>query len=130
MTAIITSHSLRELEDICDKLSVLDKGGLVFDCDVGNISIGATKAQIAFDEDFGEDRFADFDVVSFIKRGSVATIVIRGDEEAIKEKLSAMEPKLLEMLPLSLEEAFNMELSSRGVNSLLFAKEGEESRHE
>ena len=129
-TAIITSHSLRELEDICDKLSVLDKGGLVFDCDVGNISIGAVMVQIAFDEDFGEEKFSDFDIISFVKRGSVATLVLRGEEGAVREALEAMSPKLLEALPLTLEEAFNMELSSRGVNSLLFAKEGEEAHRE
>jgi ABC-2 type transport system ATP-binding protein len=107
---------------------VLDKGGLVFDCDVGKISNGATKVQISLDGDFSEADFSDFDVVSFVKRGSVATIVIRGDEEKLKAELSAMDPRLLETLPLSLEEAFNMELSSRGVNSLLFG--GEEAKNE
>ena len=130
MTAIITSHSLRELEDICDKLCVLDKGGLVFDCDVGKISIGATKVQIAFDEEFDKSRFSSLDIVSYTKRGSVATLVVRGEEARVKATLTAMNPKLLETLPLTLEEAFNMELSERGVNSLLFAGEGEEAHDE
>ena len=129
-TAIITSHSLRELEDICDKLCVLDRGGLVFDCDVGRISLGAIKVQIAFEGDFDESNFSDFDVVSFAKRGSVATLVVRGEEERVKAALSEMHPKLLETLPLSLEEAFNMELSARGVSAMLLFDEKKEGENE
>ena len=126
MTAIITSHSLRELEDICDKLCVLDKGGLVFDCDVGNISMGVTKVQVALEGDFDESHFSALDIISYSKRGSVATIIVRGEEARVKATLTEMHPKLLETLPLSLEEAFNMELSSRGVNALLLDGAGEE----
>ena len=129
MTAIITSHSLRELEDICDKLSVLDKGGLVFDCDVGKISIGAVKVQISLDGEFSEENFSELDLVSFTKRGSIATLIVRGEEEKIKTTLSEMNPRLLELLPLSLEEAFNLELSARGVNSLLLGGLGEEGKN-
>jgi ABC-2 type transport system ATP-binding protein len=128
MTAIITSHSLKELEDICDKLAVLDKGGLVFDCDVGKISIGATKVQIALDGDFDRDSFRGLDIAAFSKRGSVATLVVRGDSAEIEKTLSEMNPKLLELLPLSLEEAFSLELSARGVGVNLSAVSGEEEK--
>ena len=116
-TAIITSHSLKELEDICDRLAVLDKGGLVFESDVEHISVGGTKVQIAFNENYGIEKFADFDIIEFSKHGSVASVIFRGEEDEIKSRLAEMSPILLETLPLSLEEVFTLELDKRGVNT-------------
>lgn len=116
-TAIITSHSLRELEDTCDRLAVLDKGGLVFESDVRELSIGGLKVQVAFAEEYGREKFDGFDVVDFSKHGSVSSLIIRGDEQDIRERIEAMEPILCELLPLSLEELFTFELDKRGVNT-------------
>ena len=126
MTAIITSHSLRELEDVCDKLAVLDKGGLVFDCEVGNISIGVCKLQVAFGYDFDREIFSSLELIEYSKRGSIATVVIRGELQEACEVISGLNPTLLEALPLSLEEAFSLELSSRGINAMGVLSEKEE----
>ena len=119
-TVIITSHSLKELEDICDRLAVLNSGRLVLESDVASLGIGGIKVQIAFAEEYDRERFADFDVVKFSKSGSVSTLIIRGEAEYLKEKLTAMNPILLETLPLSLEEVFSHELESLGVNPFMF----------
>ncbi len=116
-TAIITSHSLKELEDTCDRLAVLDKGGLVFESDIRELSCGGLKVQIAFAEDYTKDKFSELDVIDFSKHGSVASLIIRGDEEQIKTKIEAMSPILFEVLPLSLEELFTFELDKLGVNT-------------
>lgn len=127
-TAIITSHSLKELEDICDKLAVLDKGGIVLESDVSDMSVGGVKVQIAFSEDYDETKFDSFDLIEFSKHGSVSGLIIKGEESEIKEKLSAMSPILLETLPLSLEDVFTLELTRRGVETFseLLKKEDEE----
>jgi len=118
-TAIITSHSLKELEDTCDRLAVLDKGGLVFESDAQSLSTGGLKIQVAFSDEYGVDRFDGLDVVDFTKHGKVANLVIRGEEEEIRTKIEQMSPILFEFLPLSLEELFTFELDKRGVNTFI-----------
>ncbi len=121
-TVIITSHSLKELEDICDKLAVVDKGGLVFESEASERSVGGVRVQIAFADEYDESRFSELDILEFKKQGSVANMTLRGDEADIREKLEAMSPLILEILPLSFEDVFSLELSSRKLD---FAKPGE-----
>ncbi len=116
-TIIITSHSLKELEDVCDRLAVMNCGSLVLESDAESIGIGGIKVQIAFAEEYGADKFSELDVVKFTKSGSVSNVIIRGHAEVIKEKLRRMNPVLMEVLPLSLEEVFSHELESLGVRT-------------
>jgi len=113
-TIIITSHSLRELEDTCDQLALLHDGGIVFSSDVQNLKTSLFKVQIAFLEAYDEQKFADFETLSFAKQGSVANFIVRGDRHAVYESLAKLKPVLLEMLPLSLEEVFIHEMASVG----------------
>ena len=113
-TAIITSHSLRELEDTCDQLALLHKGGLVLESDVQNLKTSLFKVQIAFNHDFNESNFSEFTLLNFQKRGSVANLIVRGDREETVAKLSALSPVLLDVLPLSLEEVFTYEMEALG----------------
>ncbi len=113
-TAIITSHSLRELEDTCDQLALLHKGGLVMERDIQNLKTSLFKVQTALGCDYDQSAFAGIDVLQFHKSGSVASMIIRGDREEAVAKLRALEPLLLDILPLSLEEVFTFELRERG----------------
>lgn len=113
-TAIITSHSLRELEDTCDQLALLHKGGLVLESDVQNLKTSQFKIQIAFSEEYDESRFAGIDMRHFQKRGSVSNMIVRGEREETVQKLQAMCPILLDVLPLSLEEVFTYEMETMG----------------
>ena len=124
-TVIISSHSLRELEDVCDKLAVLNRGGLVFESDVADLNTGGVKVQIAFADDYSIERFKDFNVVDFSKQGSVAKLILKGDREDIEARLSAMSPILLEALPMTLEETFTYELGKRGVQTFEIVATGE-----
>ncbi len=72
------------------------------------------KVQIAFSDDYGPGRFDGIDILNYLKRGSVATMIIRGDRDETEAKLKAMEPVLFEVLPLSLEEVFVYEMGQRG----------------
>ncbi len=113
-TAILTSHSLRELEDTCDQLALLHKGGVVFESDIQNLKTSLFKIQIAFLDDYGRDRFAGLDLLHFSKRGSVANLIVRGDRERTVALLRAMQPAVLDVLPLTLEEVFTFEMEALG----------------
>ncbi|SEF73593.1 ATP-binding cassette domain-containing protein [Lachnospira multipara] len=122
-TVIITSHSLRELEDICDHLVLLHKGSLVVDSDIIELKTHKFKVQIAFREEFNRDKFSDFDIVSYSQRGSVANIIINGEKEIVVNRLKGLNPVLLDVLPLTLEEIFIYEMEKLGYDFLEVAYE-------
>jgi len=116
-TAIITSHSLRELEDTCDQLALLHKGGLVLESDITNLKTAQFKIQIAFADPYDRSRFEGLegtDILHFTKHGSVSSMIVRGDRDRTVMHLSAMNPILLDVLPLSLEEVFTYEMEALG----------------
>lgn len=113
-TAILTSHSLRELEDTCDQLALLHKGGLVFESDITNLKTSLFKVQVAFSKEFDKESFKDLEMLHFTKHGSVANIIVRGDKDMVMNKVGAMQPLLLEILPLTLEEVFTYEMEALG----------------
>ncbi len=113
-TAVITSHSLRELEDTCDQLALLHKGGLVLESDVQNLKTSLFKVQIAFSDEYDKSRFDGIDILTFTKKGSVSNFIVRGNKDETKQKLSAMCPIILDVLPLSLEEVFTWEMEALG----------------
>jgi len=114
VTVIMTSHNLRELEDICDCLGVLYKGGILFEGDVANIKSNVFKVQIAFKEDFSDKNFIGINIVNYKKHGSVAELIVRGDREETKSKLEALNPVIMDILPLTLEEIFIYEMELLG----------------
>ena len=113
-TTIITSHSLRELEDTCDQLALLHKGGIVFESDIQNLKTSLFKVQIAFSTPFGREDFSTLDMLSYSQTGSVATFIVRGEREAVVARLRERAPLLLDVLPLNLEEVFIYEMEALG----------------
>ncbi len=113
-TIIMTSHNLRELEDICDNLGLLYKGGILFESDIDSLKTNMFKIQISFNKDFSEKDFQNFNILSFKKTGSVATIIMKGDREGFEKILNDMNPLILDFLPLTLEEIFIYEMEVLG----------------
>ena len=113
-TTIITSHSLRELEDTCDQLALLHKGGIVFESDIQNLKTSLFKVQTAFAEPFTKDKFLGIDILSYTQMGSVCSLIVRGDRAETEAKIRRMNPLLLDMLPLNLEEVFVYEMEALG----------------
>ena len=113
-TVIVTSHSLRELEDICDHLALLHKGGMVLDSDVLELKTSQFKVQVAFWENFDKSRFEQFNITRYRQEGSVANMIINGDREETVALFKAMNPLVLDVLPLTLEEVFTYEMESLG----------------
>lgn len=113
-TIIMTSHNLRELEDICDNLGLLYKGGILFESEIDKIKTTMYKVQISLNGSFDKDNFKDFDVLSFKKQGSVATLIIKDEDGKSKKKLEKMNPVILDFLTLTLEEVFIYEMEALG----------------
>ncbi len=113
-TAVITSHSLRELEDTCDQLALLHKGGIVFESDVQNLKTSLFKVQVAFGFEYDISLFDGLNIMNFTKKGSVANIIIRGGREEAVRFIKSKQPLLFEILPLSLEEVFIYEMDALG----------------
>ena len=125
-TAVITSHSLRELEDTCDQLALLHKGGLVLQSEVSDLKTNLFKMQIAFRQDFGPELFKNLSdgtifnskgalsLLHFSKHGSVATVIMRGNSEFAMDQLRPHNPILMEVIPLTLDEVFTYEMELLG----------------
>lgn len=126
-TAVITSHSMRELEDTCDQLALLHQGGMVLESDIAMLKTNLFKIQTAFREEYDKSRFDGLNVLHFSKRGSVSNIIIRGDRDEAVRYLSQMKPLILEILPLTLEEVFTYEVEALGYDfSGIFSYEEEQ----
>jgi ABC-2 type transport system ATP-binding protein len=113
-TVIITSHSLRELEDTCDQLALLYKGGVVLESDVGELKTSLFKMQVAFAQEYDQSVFEGLEVLTKNRQGSVTTLIVRGDKEKSRALLAQKDPLLLEALPLTLEEVFIYEMEALG----------------
>ena len=113
-TIVVSSHNLRELEDICDNLGLLYKGGILFESDIDNLKTNMFKIQISLKKDFSKEDFKNYNVLSFKKSGSVATIILEGDRKKYEEDLSRMDPIILDFLPLTLEEIFIYQMEVLG----------------
>lgn len=113
-TIIMTSHNLRELEDICDNLGLLYKGGILFESDIDTLKTNMFKVQISLKGDFSRDDFKDINIINFKKSGSVATIIVDDKDGKTKEKLEKKNPIILDYLPLNLEEVFIYEMEALG----------------
>ncbi|MEG0874688.1 MAG: ABC transporter ATP-binding protein [Clostridiales bacterium] len=113
-TVVIASHNLRELEDISDHIGLLHKGGVLFSKDLDDMKTTIHKIQGIFDKSLEKEHFADMEILQMQRRGSLYTLVARGDEKEIMATLQRENPLFLESLPLSLEEIFISETEVKG----------------
>ena len=110
MSVIIASHSLRDLEEICDSYGILENGTLLDYGDLLEKKGQVNKYQIAFETQKTEADFMDFDLLSFTASGRIITLLARGDKAVVAKKIHAMKPVLLDILPVSFEELFMSEI--------------------
>lgn len=114
LITIVTSHDLKELQNICTTFAILDGGTIVLNEDLSKETIDVVKYQLAFKEDKTIDDFKDFNVIDFSKEGKVIKIVIKGNSDEVMKKLDSLNPILLEKLDLNFEEFFMYEAKERG----------------
>jgi ABC-2 type transport system ATP-binding protein len=110
MTVIISSHNLRELEDICDHIGILHQGRLLIQQDLDDLKADVHKIQIAFAEGIPSALYGDMQVLHYEEKGSVLTMIIRGSYEDIVQSIDNYHPAIIDVLPLTLEEIFIYEM--------------------
>ncbi|MFI3169142.1 MAG: ABC transporter ATP-binding protein [Faecalibacterium sp.] len=109
-TVLVSSHNLRELEDVCDHVGILDKGKLLLERRLSDLQDNLVKIQVAYAGGTLPTLPEVFEVLHQSAQGKVHTLIIRGQAEAVSAVFEAHDPLLLDSLPLTLEEIFIYEL--------------------
>lgn len=115
MTVLISSHNLREVEDICDHVGILHHGEIIIERDLDDLKSDIHKIQVAFKAgEIPAQLLQDLDVLYQESRGSVLLCIVRGKEEDVTAKVQSFRPVLFDLLPLTLEEIFIYEMGDVG----------------
>ncbi len=123
-TPVIASHNLRELEDICDHVGLLHKGGVLLSKELEEMKCNIQKVQCVL-KNPGEWKAAlqGVDILQEEERGTLHTFTVRGSREMVEAKFGRIETVFFEMLPLSLEEIFISETEVAGYDVKKFLME-------
>ena len=108
MTVLVSSHNLRELEDVCDHVGILDHGRLLLERSLSELQENITKVQIALPAETALPE--DLELVHETVTGRLHTVIVRGEAAAVQQRLEACQPLFMDALPLTLEEIFIYEL--------------------
>lgn len=115
MTVLISSHNLRELEDVCDHIGFLYQGRILFERELDQIKLDFCKVQAVFQPMIPRERIAGLlELLQFEQRGSLVSLVVRGGSKETIETLQRLGPLFVEALPLTLEEVFIQEMEAAG----------------
>ena len=109
-TVLVSSHNLRELEDVCDHVGILSHGKVLLERSLTDLQDNVVKLQVAFPQAEPPQLPDDLNILHTSQIGRVFTYIVRGNPADIKARMAAYQPLLLEALPLSLEEIFIYEL--------------------
>ncbi len=113
-TVLISSHNLRELEDVCDHVGIMFCGKVVLQKSLDDVKGNIHKIQTAFPGQFPKELNNKLDILHKSKFGSVTTIIAKGNTENIKKAINEHNPLICDVLPLTLEEVFIYELGGLG----------------
>ncbi|WHH58868.1 ABC transporter ATP-binding protein [Petroclostridium sp. X23] len=113
-TVLISSHNLRELEDVCDHVGILYKGKIVAEKELDDMKSDIHKLQIAFSGELPDNFMQDIQILQKTQKGSVLMMIVKGDKEMILSHVHKANPLLVDLLPLTLEEIFIYELGGMG----------------
>ena len=114
VTVLISSHNLRELEDVCDHVGILHQGEVLLQKALSDMKSDTFKLQLAFSGEFPEALNEKLTVLSHTVSGRVHLLILRGKNEDIVETVAAFDPLLSDLIPLTLEEVFIYELGGKG----------------
>ncbi len=114
MTVLVSSHNLRELEDICDHVGIIHNGRMIIEKPLDDIKGNIQKIQLAFSGGFPDTLLEKLDVLHLSKQGSVYTIIVRGNAKDIKAAVTPENPVVFDTVSLTLEEVFIYELGGIG----------------
>ena len=107
-TVLVSSHNLRELEDVCDHVGIMNKGSLLLERNLSDLQENIAKVQLALPD--GAALPEGLNILHHNSTGRLQTIILRGKTEEITNKLATAAPLFMDVVPLSLEEIFIYEL--------------------
>lgn len=122
LTPIIASHNLRELEDICDHVGLLHRGGILLSRDLDDMKLNIHKVQCVLKDGMTAEDLSSLKRIRTEARGKLYTITVRGTREEVESLMESYEPVFYEVIPLSLEEIFISETEVAGydIKKLIF----------
>ncbi len=109
-TVLVSSHNLRELEDVCDHVGIMNKGKVLLERSLSDLQDNTVKLQVAYKTEDEPMLPAELKILHRSQVGRVYTYIIRGNAENICRRMQITDPLLLEAIPLTLEEIFIYEM--------------------
>ena len=109
-TVLLSSHNLRELEDVCDHVGIMDKGKVLLERTLSDLQDNTVKLQVAYKTAEEPTLPTELQILHHSQVGRVHTYIMRGSSEEICRRMQITDPVLLEAIPLTLEEIFIYEL--------------------
>lgn len=109
-TVLVSSHNLRELEDVCDHVGILNRGQVLLERSLSDLQDNTVKLQVAYDGVTEPMLPSELNILHRSHVGRVYTYIVRGSRAEILRRMEITEPILLESIPLTLEEIFIYEL--------------------
>ena len=109
-TVLLSSHNLRELEDVCDHVGIMDRGAVLLERTLSDLQDNTVKLQVAYKTAEEPALPAELQILHHSAVGRVHTYIMRGSSEEICRRMQITDPVLLEAIPLTLEEIFIYEL--------------------
>jgi ABC-2 type transport system ATP-binding protein len=109
MTVFLSSHNLRELEDVCDHVGIMHQGEIILERSLSDMQSSIVKLQVAFDGPLPPE-IEEFDILHRQASGRIWILIIRGDRNEALNRINKLDPLLVDALPLTLEEIFIYEL--------------------
>lgn len=121
MTVLVSSHNLRELEDVCDHVGIMHQGKIRVERSLSDLQGSVSKIQVACQS--GMPKLPDrFEVLHMSNTGRVYTMIVKGDPKEAEAALAESNPTIVDVLPLTLEEIFIYEMGGADyeVKDILF----------
>lgn len=121
MTVLVSSHNLRELEDVCDHVGILHQGKLMIERSLSDLQENISKIQVACQS--GMPKLPEgFEVLHMTNTGRVYTLIVKGNPKEAEQVLQSLNPTIVDVLPLTLEEIFIYEMGGADyeVKDILF----------
>lgn len=114
LTVIISSHNLREISEICDRVAFVHQGEILFSKSIESVQNEIQKVQVVFKNPVCKEDFGELDIVKFEQTGSIYHIIARGKRKDVENFFKEKNPVVLDIIPLNLEEIFVIEMEARG----------------
>lgn len=116
-TMILSSHNLKEVQEFCDTAALLHGGKIVFCRELDSVIGNIRKVQTAFDAPCAREDFPELEILHFESVGSVIHVIVKGTEEEIRAAFEKRSPKMLDLVPLTLDEIFIYEMEGFGYDA-------------